>query len=269
MVDTCIEVLSTEQLMAVYARQASGLMAETYACGIKWNGGKETKAYVKRFSHIRTFALVNEVTGYIIAKHLDLPVPSFAGLIHTSANQFDNTPTRYNDWAFVVSSLEGATPGSFYDVKDMPSCKTLMNLVAGWDKVTDAIAFDDWVANEDRHLGNIMVAGKNRIYLFDHSNLPITLNWQAQQLDPNYIAKNVLSENLYALNCTPLPVKSMIAHATNTHEDVYNQIKKELCYWWDLLLEGDAERRTALERFMESRAILGNSRVCDSLRMLA
>ncbi|NRB25989.1 HipA family kinase [Shewanella sp.] len=255
--------------MAVYARQTSGLMAETYACGIQWHDGKETKAYVKRFSNVRKLALVNEVTGYIIAKQCGLPVPRFAGLINTSAEQFDDESAQYNNWAFVVSSLEGTTPGSFYEVQDMQSCKSLMNLVAGWDKVSDAIAFDDWVANEDRHLGNIMVAGKNRIYLFDHSNLPITLNWQAHQLDPNYVAKSVLTDNLYALNCTPLPVKSMVAHATNTHEDVYNMVKQELCYWWDVLLEGDVERRVALEKFMESRAILGNRRVCGSLRMLA
>jgi len=269
MMDTCIEVLSSDQLSAIYARQTSGLMAETYACGIQWNGGKETKAYIKRFSNNRTLALVNEVTGYIVAKYCGLPVSHYAGLINTTPQQFEDESTQYNNWAFVVSSLEGATPGSFFEVKDLQHCKTLMNLVAGWDKVSDAIAFDDWVANEDRHLGNIMVAGKNRISLFDHSNLPITLNWQASQLDPNYTAKSVLANNLYALKCMPLPVKSMVSHATNAHEEVYNSIKQELCYWWDVLLAEDPGRRAALEIFIESRATLGNRRVCESLRMLA
>lgn len=267
--NTCIKVLSFEQLFAVYALQTSGLMAQTYACGIRWNDGKETKAFVKRFSTTRTLALVNEVTGYIIAKHCGLPVPLYAGLINTTPEQFDDESAQYSNWAFVVSSLEGSSPGSYYEVADIKSCKTLMNLVAGWDKVSDTIAFDDWVANEDRHLGNIMVAGKNRIYLFDHSNLPITLNWQASQLDPNYMAKSILTDNLYALNCTPLPVKSMVAHATNSHKEVYNCIKQELCYWWDVLLAEDSERREALERFIETRATLGNSRVCESLKMLA
>ncbi len=267
--NTCIEVLASEQLSAIYARQTSGLMAETYACGIQWNDGKETKSYVKRFSNTRKLGLINEVTGYIIAKHCNLPVPQYAGLIKTNPKQFDDESNQYNDWAFVVSSLDGTTPGSFYDISDVQSCKTLMNLVADWDKVSDAIAFDDWVANEDRHLGNIMVAGKNKIYLFDHSNLPITINWQAKQLDPNYIAQSALAINLFALNCTPLPVRSKVAHATNAHVDVYDSVKEELSYWWDVLLEDDPERRAALEIFIESRATLGNNRVCESLRMLA
>lgn len=267
--NTCIEVLSSEQLSTIYAQQTSGLMAQTYACDIQWNDGKSSKAFIKRFSNTRKLALANEVTGYVIAKHCGLPVPQHAGLINTMPQQFGDDTNQYENWAFVVSSLDGATPGSFYEVEDIKSCTTLMNLVAGWDKVSDAIAFDDWVANEDRHLGNIMVAGENRIYLFDHSNLPITLNWQASQLDPTHIAKNVLTSNLYALNCTPLPVKSMVAHATNAHEDVYNNIKLELCYWWDALLGEDPERRKALELFIETRATLGNERVCDSLRMLA
>ena len=267
--DSCIDVLSSTQLSVVYSRQTSGQMAQTYACGIQWNDGKETKAFIKRFENQKALALVNEVTGYILAKSCGLPVPSYAGLINTVPQQFDDESATFGNWAFVVSSLEGSTPGSFYDINDIQTCRTLMDLVAGWDRLSDAIAFDDWVANEDRHLGNIMVAGKNRIYLFDHSNLPITLNWQANQLDPSYIAENVLANNLYHLNCTPLPVKSMVAHATNSHADVYRSTVQELTYWWDVLLENDPARRSALEKFISTRANLGNSRVCESLRLLA
>lgn len=269
MENTCIEILSPSNLSAIYAKQTSGLMAETYACGINWSNGNHTKSYIKRFSKQRTLALVNEVTGYIIAKYCDLPVPKYAGLIQTIPEQFADDSDQFNEWCFVVSSLEGTTPASFYEIQDLRTCKTLMNLVASWEKVTDAIAFDDWVANEDRHLGNIMVAGRNKIYLFDHSNLPITLNWHPSQLDPNYNAKSILTNNLYALNCTPLPVRSQIAHATSSHACVYDRIKCELNYWWDLLLAEDPIRRQALEHFIGSRAYLGNSRVCDSLRMLA
>jgi hypothetical protein len=264
-----IKVLDSICLKSVQYMEASGQMAQTHACRIQWNQSEETKGYIKRFRNNDTLALCNEVTGYIIAKGCKLPVPKFAGLIRVKPKQFNDITNNFYEWAFVVSSLSGNTPGSFYSVGDMNKCKALMDLIAGWDKVCDAIAFDDWVANEDRHLGNIMVEGKNKISLFDHSNLPITLNWNASQLIPMYHSKNALLNNLYNLNCAPLPVKSKIAHSTTKHSTVYNSISDELIHWWDILLENKVERRKALETFIQSRANLGNSRVNTQLKMLA
>ncbi|MDN7126464.1 hypothetical protein J6J08_03615 [Pseudidiomarina sp. 1APR75-33.1] len=267
--DTCIDIMSSEQLIAVLEHDTSGQMATTHSCSIQWNDGSKTKAFIKRFSKDKELALVNEVTGYIIAKNCDLPVPEYAGLIKTNPEHFGENDNTFGDWSFVVSELRGSAPGSFFALKDIKRCKALMDLVAGWGKVSDAIAFDDWVANEDRHLGNLLVAGKNRIYLFDHSNLPITLNWRADQLNPEHVAKSVLAHNLYQLNCTPLPVRSRVAHATSYHEDVYSNTKDELTYWWDLLLSKDSNRRAALENFISSRAAMGNQRVSQSLKLLA
>jgi hypothetical protein len=264
-----IKVLGSSSLRLVHHLETSGQMAQTHACRIQWSRSEDTKGYIKRFEHKNSLALCNEITGYLIAKGCDLPVPKFAGLIKVESQQFNDTTNDFSDWAFVVSSLPGSTPGSFYSVSDINNCAALMSLVAGWDKICDAIAFDDWVANEDRHLGNIMVEGKNKISLFDHSNLPITLNWEAKQLIPNYCANNVLLKNLYALNCTPLPVKSKVAHSTNEHSVVYNNISDELIYWWDILLEGKLDKRKALEAFLKSRANLGNKRVNEQLKMLA
>ncbi len=267
--DSCINIMAPDQLMAVFGRDKSGHMAATHSCSIQWNDGNQTKAFLKRFSNDRELALVNEITGYIIAKNCDLPVPKYAGLLKTSPEQFNDKNRSFSEWSFVVSELDGSSPGSFYSKKDLINCKALMDLVASWNKVSDAIAFDDWVANEDRHLGNLMIAGKNRIYLFDHSNLPITLNWEAEQLEPNYNADSALAKNLYALKCAPLPIRSRIAHAANYHEEVYSKTAEELCYWWDLLLPHDIERRTALEKFIASRASMGNQRVAANLRLLA
>lgn len=264
-----IKVLPSDRLVSVYHKETSGQMASTYACRVRWDANNETKAFVKRFAQNDVLGLCNEITGYLIAKASELPVPKFAGLINTKDNQFPASDSSLYEWAFVVSNLPGSTPGSFYQLGDVVKCKSLMNLVAGWSKISDVIAFDDWVANEDRHLGNIMVSGKNNIYLFDHSNLPIQLNWSAKQLDANYEAKSVLLNNLFALGCTPLPVKSKVADATANHEDYYNKVKKELGYWWEILLSKDDERREALEKFIRERAQLGASRVNSELRLLA
>lgn len=268
MSDTSIQLLSEDSLKAVYLRQESGKMADTYACHVEWDNGVRTNAFVKRFKNTHTLGLVNEITGYILAKGCNLPVPKFVGLIRTSNEHFSDESNIYNEWCFLTSELDGETPLSFYEVNDMEKCQSLMNLIANWSKVHDAIAFDDWIANEDRHIGNIMVAGKDKIYLFDHSNIPINLNWNPKKLDPHYNARSVLTDNLYKMQCT-LPMKSRVASAISLHADVYEKVKEELFYWWDIFLDDDNERRVAIEIFLEKRALLGSERVCDNLRMLA
>ncbi|WP_339349883.1 hypothetical protein [uncultured Alteromonas sp.] len=264
-----IKILTSDSLAAVYHQDHSGQMATTYACRVRWDENTESKAFVKRFSNNDLLGICNEITGYLIAKASELPVPRYAGLINTKDGQFPQSSVPLYDWAFVVSNLPGNTPGSFYNLDDITRCKSLMNLVAGWNKVSDVIAFDDWVANEDRHLGNIMVTGRNNIHIFDHSNLPMELNWTASQLDVNYEAKSILLNNLFALGCTPLPVKSKVADATSNHKKYYDDIKEELDYWWNVLLAKDSGRRKALEEFIEKRAYLGANRVNSELRLLA
>lgn len=269
MPSTNIHVLPPESLVTVYHQDSSGAMATTYASRVKWDVDNETKSFIKRFALNDMLGICNEITGYLIAKASGLPVPDFAGLIKTKPSQFPTCNKNLYEWAFVVSNLPGNTPGSFYNLGDVPRCKALMNLVAGWSKVSEVIAFDDWVANEDRHLGNIMVSGKDKIYLFDHSNLPLTLNWSAKQLDPKYEAKSILLNNLFHLNCTPLPVKSKVADATSHHKDYYDVTKDELLHWWNILLANDKKRKDALEKFISERAIMGANRVNSELRLLA
>jgi hypothetical protein len=264
--NSCVEVLPAESLKAILARAPMGDMAETHVCNIEWSDGKITKSYLKRFSRNTWLSLVNEVTGYIIAKGCGLPTAKYAALIKPSPTAFKND---MHEWCFVVSGAPGENPASFYKLKQTAECTALMNLVAGWNKVSETIAFDDWTANQDRHLGNILVAGKNDIFLIDHGNLPITIDWQAIQLDPHFQSENKLAYILWKLNCAPLPVKSRIAKASKEHIDVFATIKKELLDWWDILLVNDQPRRQALEHFITARAQLGSERISKNFNMLA
>src|SRR5690606_29364321 len=97
---------------------------------------------------------------------------------------FDSNPSDpYVEWAFFVKAVPGASPGYFYEKQLFNECQTLFNLISNWSKIADASAFDDCVANQDRHAGNILVSGLNEVYLIDHSNLPVTLNWSPSDLD--------------------------------------------------------------------------------------
>ncbi|MCS0216636.1 hypothetical protein NDJ12_22290 [Vibrio alginolyticus] len=264
-----IEILSSDKLKAVLVKQTTGIMAETYSCNIEWSDGSVTRSYVKRFVPARNLAIVNEITGYILADGCSLPIPKHVGLINAPGSIFNDESNAYSEICIAVSEVSGTNPVSYYNLGELVKCKELMNMVAGWDKISDALAFDDWVANEDRHLGNIMVSGKGEINLIDHSNLPIDINWSAKQLDPNYLAKSVLAQNLWALNCMPFPVRSKIAKQANSHSSVYTNKQQVLTKWWNTLLKDDPARRQALETFIETRAQKGNARVSANMNILA
>jgi hypothetical protein len=148
-------------------------------------------------------------------------------------------------------------------------CKTLMDIVAGWSKVSDTIAFDDWVANQDRHLGNILVEGKNKVFLIDHGNLPVKLQWTCSDLDINLQSENVLENNLWNLNCIPSQVRASITASAKDHSVIYQTVKDELLYWWGVLLSNEPSRIKTLESFIESRANLGMLRIASNYNMLA
>ncbi|MFB2866277.1 hypothetical protein [Aeromonas sp. MdU4] len=269
MESTCIEILSQHSLKNIYNRSTYGAMAQTFSCNIEWSNGEVLRSYIKRFPQESKLGILNEVTGYIIAKGCELPIAQHAGLIKVSPRIFNDNVSEVEEWCFIVSSVPGDLPVTLYDAKMISECQTMMNLVAAWSKVSDTIAFDDWTANEDRHLGNILVAGKDKIYLIDHSNLPITLNWQAEYLNPAYQSKNILAQNLWGLQATPLPVKAKISLASQKHKDVFAKSKNELYYWWDLLLDNDMVRLNALKNFMEVRAYSGCHRISSNFNLLA
>lgn len=263
-----LQVLGQNNLEAVFKKTDAGLMADTYICNVLWEDGKRTKAYVKRFLKCNFLGLVNETTGYILAKHSNLPVPSKAGLIKVNPNSFPN-PNEYNEWAFVISEAPGSTPGSFYDNGALEHCKSLMDLVANWSKVSDTITFDDWVANQDRNLGNLVVAGVNDIFLIDHSNLPFTLNWQIKDLSPSRQSKNILAQNLWGFECTPLPVKAKISFASTEHTAIFTRALDDLNFWWNALLVNSPEYVNALKEFLCKRAEQSQDRISANHGMLA
>ncbi|WP_323918958.1 hypothetical protein [Aeromonas caviae] len=266
---TCIEILPQHNLKTIFNKSQYGAMAQTFSCNIEWENGDILKSYIKRFPREKPLGILNEITGYVIAKGCDLPIAQHAGLIKVSPEIFGNDKSSPDEWCFIVSSVPGDLPVTLYEANMITECQSLMNLIAAWSKVSETIAFDDWTANEDRHLGNILVAGKDNIFLIDHSNLPITIDWQAMHLNPAYQSRNILAQNLWGIHATPLPVKSKIAVASQRHQDIFARIRDELYYWWDLFLENDVARLNALKQFVEIRANSGRQRISSNFNLLA
>jgi len=266
---TCIEVLASSRLQAILAQIGEGAMATTFLCNVLWRDGKLRRSYVKCFSTDQSLGVANEVTGYILARSCKLPIPSHAGLIEIPGQILQEHPSL-SPWAFVCSEAPGKTPNTILsaDGYSESQLKVMLDVLSRWDRLCETLAFDDWTANTDRHLGNILISSPRRFYLIDHSNLPVTLAWEASQLEPDSTFVNRLMLILDMYQSASDTQKASLLTACAEHAEAYKSCSGELRYWWNILLGPKTKRRRTIEAFMATRAQNGKDRLGASLNIL-
>jgi hypothetical protein len=118
-----------------------------------------------------------------------------------------------------------------------PQNKTVFLKLAGWRLITDAIGFDEWIANGDRNPGNVIYDGKDQFYLIDHNMamrlpfspdapinnmlLTIKLFFTDDELSKQRL-KNTISHTISTLN-PDIPQKiadSLLKQANNLDTDI-------------------------------------------------
>lgn len=265
-----IEVLNEDCLLNTLNYVTEGKMAKTWLAEIQWKDGHVRRSYLKVFSKSLELGLLNEITGYILAKKAGLPLPIRAGLLKLPPDMFPESK-QYLSYGFISSEVPGQSPNSIYNIGEIATqaqLKPIVDLIRSWKYLPDCMAFDDWTANTDRHFGNVIFSGAGDLYIIDHSNLPVTTQWKAEDLKDETSYENRLATLINFTDQTALPKKMEVSRAAMEHPKYYTAAYSELKHWWDLLLESDGERRMSLERFIENRAKTGHLRICTSLQIL-
>ena len=154
---------------------------ETYI-GMIEVGPQRLRAYVKLMPDRQ---LVNELLASVLGRLVGLPVPrGFLVLVQRSdypsssyllQNGFDAAS------AFAVEEL----PHRALDRRaDLASAEARKALLCAWSKWPEAACFDDWIANADRHPGNLLVGGPGEVWLIDHSHAFTGDKWPRPDLCP-------------------------------------------------------------------------------------
>jgi hypothetical protein len=260
-----IEVLNEASFKSVLSKPSEGLMAYTYLCLIDWPDGKQRQCYVKMFSVQHSIGIFNEILGYLLTKAEGLPVASQAGLLilPDAVRNLVNQPVA--SVAFVTSRIEGNTSSSFYHINDMLKFEALNKILDDWDQLHHTIAFDEWVANQDRNLGNLVIDSNSSVTLIDHSNMPVDLVWQPADLDIDLCPKNKLG-TFFRSNAT-LPQKHAILKGAERQSDSLLSVTDEINYWAKQLLREDY--RKSLMNFLECRALTSHDRLSKKYGLLA
>ncbi len=141
--------------------------------------------------------LANELLATTLGKELGLPVPNgYLGFAPNSVLNARQLPVSNGTGHIVFVSEDVGTPnltqqvirgGAFIEA-------LLINALRNWLNLGHLYAFDAWIANTDRHPGNLLIDGPTNIWLIDHGHAFTGHQWRPQDLDPVRAYRHRLSE---------------------------------------------------------------------------
>lgn len=153
----------------------------THLALIEGPDGRQHKCYVKASPPGNPMVLA-EAAGWVIAEALDLPRPEFAGLVLLPVQKLraqlklDQHWMRYPEiLAFCSSAVPGKhVTGRWRWFSQLNVAKALKH-----PDVARVAAFDQWVENQDRHMGNLLRTPGGGYVPIDNEAILYALLWLA------------------------------------------------------------------------------------------
>jgi hypothetical protein len=212
--------------------------------------------------------LANEVSGYLVASACDLPQPGSASIVPVPLDKLpDGRPAWVGECVamlkaqgsehflypgFCTGPLEGQS--AFFSLQGRDPDLLRQDLLK-WRDLPRVLAFDDGIANVDRHLNNLVRLSRQKYAVIDHGRLVQSLgNWDVSQLDAMALFRHRLLEILYLGNSADDATVSATLDEAVKLGAVMGKVSGEVGYWLRKIL-GDADGSAFLE-FLTQR--LGN-----------
>jgi hypothetical protein len=127
------------------------------------------------------------------------------------------------------------------------------------------IAFDDWVANIDRHLNNIIRTPNGNFKIFDHSHAITSPSWSASDLDSSKDYRNKLLEVMWNGKMSVKDASTIMLKIDSHHPSLGDSLP-EITYWVTMLLT-DEESRSLID-FISFRSKNRNCKFSNAVGLL-
>lgn len=222
---------------------------ETYR-GIIETAVHNQLAYVKL---LPTKQLINEAVAANLGKAIGLPIPD-SYLVSVSRADYPHSKMLQDNNLDSAIAFGAASIG-FPDLKRrliQMGDAAIQMLKTTWTGWQHAMAYDEWIANSDRHAGNLLIGTAGEVWLIDHSHAFTGPNWGTHHLVPNAALRNQIAENF--LPGLPLPEKVATLDHIKAIVAAYEGIDAELaikeCQLAPYMPE---EEIHALQHFIKSR----------------
>jgi hypothetical protein len=157
--------------------------------------------------------LANEIVATIIGAKLGLKVPEFyLALAPNESSDFDNAVATDEGRLLFCSCDVGApsVAAVFTNGNASVPAEAMRRIIDRLVKqdISSLYEFDEWMANVDRHHGNLLLTGSGDMWLIDHGNCITGHMWRREKLDAAIRYRNKLQRWV-----TPYLTTSEVANA--------------------------------------------------------
>jgi len=149
------------------------------------------RAYIKILTGKQ---LINELVSTTLGRALGLPIPQ-GYLVRALPEELPDSTLLRNYGSEIVAFGSRAI-----DVPDlrrrykMDGAQVVSTLLENWKNWDKAMVFDEWVANSDRHFGNLLIGSPEDVWLIDHSHCFTGPNWTSADLVPGKSCINQIAD---------------------------------------------------------------------------
>ena len=167
----CLKFLPSNAYEGFLRASQDGAVGYTHMASINW-GSDINDSWVKIYKKDAPRCLTNEVIGYLLAHALQLPQPKHAALMIVP---IESIPTHIADQLSDVDLYRGhtyawVTTHAGENIREMivnnsAAAEKFVQEFGQWSKVEHMIAFDHWIVNNDRHIGNLLQLPDNTFTL--------------------------------------------------------------------------------------------------------
>jgi hypothetical protein len=171
-----------------------GNVNDTFRGQVLTANGQTRQAIIKDLNLVQ---LCNELVAQCLARETGLPIPDcYLGLVRTGILDVKKAPATTDGSRLVFVSVDVKVPNVTYQFQgsDIAGRQVLLTEIAKWGDLGHLYAYDAWIANIDRHPGNLLFGGNSEFWLIDHGHCFTGPDWQPDQLDPDTEYRNRLGE---------------------------------------------------------------------------
>ncbi len=190
-------VMPTVELATVLAGAVGfkeGNINDTYRGQVLRSNGTIVSAVLK---DVPSKELANELVAFVLARLLSLPTPdALLAQVDPQTLATVKGPQTSDGRRLMLASVDVGVPNlQFrYTAADLSGRARLLGAITAWPSLGRLYGFDGWIANIDRHAGNLLFGSGAEAWLIDHGWAFTGPGWSKDSLDPIGTYRHRLAE---------------------------------------------------------------------------
>lgn len=205
-----------------------GMNQTTHLASIEDANGQIHRCYVK-LAPVDWPTPLTEAIAWLLAESLDLPRPNFAALVAVPVHKLREHMPLDQHWlrypealAFCAEAVQGRNLTQGWKWIAWLRLKSLYKRA----EVARISAFDQWVENQDRHTGNLLVRRSGECVPIDNELILYSLLWPRVGTFGHNSLLNEAAKHMNSASYTRFKVE--MARNSKQHEAAFNQVAQRL-----------------------------------------